>query len=103
MRRLEVVRGVWAKIEDVKRFTRANFGPQKLAQYEALIDEAFDDLRAGPTMRHVGTFRGREVFRHDIKKPGRNARHVFLYEILEDGAVRVLRFLHDAQDFKRHL
>ena len=38
-----------------------------------------------------------------IARPGRRASHFLLYRIAEDGAVEVVRFLHDAMDLPRHV
>jgi toxin ParE1/3/4 len=38
-----------------------------------------------------------------IGRRGRRARHLILFRVVPDGAVEVLRFLHDAMDLPRYL
>jgi len=90
-----VVRSPPAKrdIVDVLRFTKQRWGIT-----EALIAVANDpklgkpreDIRAG-------------ILAHHIAQRGRPARHILIYRVDATGTVEVLRLLHDAMDFARHV
>ena len=101
--KLRVSRQAWNDLLDVKAYTLEHFGFDQLERYESLIEAALlriaeeptggkerPELQAGVRSRHIG-------------QPGRRARHVFFYRVAPDGVAEVIRFLHDAMDFARHL
>jgi len=89
-------------IADVLAYTRDCWGLAQARAYRDLIREALKSIAADPK---CGKVRGARpgILSHHIKLPGRNARHVVFYRISRDGAVEIVRFLHDSMDFDRHL
>lgn len=101
--KLRISRQAWNDLLDVKAYTLERYGFDQLEQYESLIEGALEriandpasgqkrpELRPGVRSRHIG-------------RRGRPARHVIFYRVGSDGVVEVIRFLHDAMDFARHL
>jgi len=89
-------------IADVLEYTRDRWGLAQARAYRDLIREALKSIAANP---RCGKLRGARpgILGHHIKQPGRNARHVVFYRMSRDGAVEIVRFLHDSMDFDRHL
>jgi toxin ParE1/3/4 len=85
-------------IADVLEYTRDRWA----RAYRDLIREALKSIAADPK---CGKLRGARpgILSHHIKLPGRNARHVVFYRISRDGAVEIVRVLHDTMDFDQHL
>jgi toxin ParE1/3/4 len=90
-------------IIDVLVYTRERWGEGQAHAYGEIIREALvaiihdprcgkpcDDVRAG-------------ILAYHISQCGRRARHVVFYRVRADGVVEVVRLLHDAMDFERHL
>lgn len=73
-----------ADIERVLRYTRRKFGQAKYLDYAALIEEALKklaaDARSGKLRSHIHP----DAWIYEIAQPGRKARHLFLYEIVDD-------------------
>ena len=84
-------------------FTLEKFGAKQQARYEELIEQAVDVLRENP---HEGKPRPEvapEAWTFHIKRPGRRARHLFLYRIVESSrVVEVHAFIHDGSDLPSH-
>jgi len=81
------------------------FGPRQAAIYETTILAALADLDSGPEI--LGTvvrddlgpgMRSLHVARH-----GRRGRHVIMYRARHGNLIDVVRILHDAMDFARHI
>lgn len=103
MSKLRISRRAWIDMLDVKAHTAECFGPLKLAEYEDLIAEAFEAIAADPTQGKPRSAARPGILAYHIAQPGRRARHMLLYRLDTDGTVEVVRFLHDAMDFERHL
>jgi len=100
-----LVRSPLAKrdIVEVIAFTKRRWGDEQARLYRALIMEALLAVARDP---HAGKPRDdirKGLLAFHIRQPGRDARHVLLYVVGEDGTARVLRLLHDAMDFERQL
>ena len=93
---------VEADIEGVLAYTLDRFGLQQYHRYEQIIQEALTRLVERPE-------RGRPLesragfFLYSIGRRGRRASHQFLYRVLADGRVEVLRLLHDSMDVSRQI
>jgi toxin ParE1/3/4 len=100
-----VIRSPRAKRDMVEVLLRTNerWGIDQARAYAELIQDALvaiakdprcgkarDDIRPGVRALHIG-------------QRGRPARHVLFYRINAKGTVEVVRFLHDAMDFRQHL
>ena len=88
-----------AQIIDVLDYTLERFGEVKYLEYRDLIRLALTTLEATP---HAGKRRPEihsDAWTYHIARPGRRARHLFLYRIRE--TVKVACFLYDAMDLPR--
>lgn len=81
---VRIVRSPLAKrdIADVLRFTVERWGKAQARVYRQLIVDALGAIAADPTCA---------------------ARHLVFYRVTAAGVVEIIRFLHDAMDFDRHL
>jgi len=90
-------------IDEARRFTRARFGERKDEEYRELILIALRALAENP---HAGRARP-EILpytrTYHIARPGRRARHLFVYRVGDDGTVHVARFLYDGMDLPSHV
>jgi len=85
--------------------TLARFGPSKHDEYQNLIREALADIAKAPEETPA---KRRDELHDDalvfhIGRPGRRARHLFVYRIADDGIVEVARLLYDGMDIVQHL
>jgi toxin ParE1/3/4 len=96
------------------RWSHQEFGEQAALRYDALITQAFADIRADPLrpgvqqrpeladgilVYHLGVSRGRaRLYTGVVRRP----RHFLVYR-LRGRAIELLRVLHDARDIERHL
>ena len=103
MPKANVTREAWLDIEVAQEVTLAKFGQRKLDEYNELIEEALGDILRNPSCGRILLPGAPHVRGKHIGKPGRRARHIVVYRATEDGNIDVLRFLHDAMDFGRHL
>jgi toxin ParE1/3/4 len=100
-----VIRSPRAKrdIVEVLEHTKGRWGVDQAREYAELIHDALvaiasdpqcgkarDDIRPGVRALHIG-------------QRGRPARHILFYRTNATGTVEVVRLLHDAMDFMRHL
>jgi toxin ParE1/3/4 len=96
-------------------YSAEKFGNQARRRYEALIAAAIEDLAADPVRAssrarpelsddlrsyHLDHSRRRAIVEGDTV--GR-ARHVVIYRQLTPDVIRVVRILHDAMEFSRHV
>jgi toxin ParE1/3/4 len=90
-------------IVEVLEYTKERWGVDQAREYAELIRDALvaiasdpqrgnprDDIRPGVRALH-------------ISQRGRPARHILFYRTNATGTVEVIRFLHDAMDFRQHL
>jgi plasmid stabilization system protein ParE len=82
-------------IERVLLYTLRQFGRQKYLDYAALIEEALRGLDENARIGKARPGIHPDAWVHPIAQPGRRARHVFLYEILDERA-HVYGLFHDA-------
>jgi plasmid stabilization system protein ParE len=82
-----------------------HFGELKALEYQGLVAGAFEDIESDPERgRRQVALRPEGLRTLDIAKPGRDARHLFVYRIVDAGSVvELIGFLHDAMDFQRHI
>ena len=102
-RTLRVSRAAWHDIEDVRAFTLQRFGPKQLARYEALISDALATITEDPERGRLRNELAAGIRSRHISQPGRRASHIFFFRVAPDGAIEVVRFLHEAMDYQRHL
>jgi plasmid stabilization system protein ParE len=84
-------------VVEVLAFTKDRFGDAKASQYADLIQEALEDLTRDPQSGRCRAEIHPDAWVYPIGKPGRKARHLFLYSIVE-GVVTVYGFLYDGQN-----
>ena len=86
-------------------YTRDTFGSRQEVVYETIILDALAELDTGPAV--FGSvarddlrpgIRSLHVSRH--RRPG---RHVIIYRTRHENVIDVIRILHDAMDFERHI
>jgi len=96
MRRLVVAAAALADLEDIARFTQAQWGQVQKQKYVGVLRSALERLRRHPE--------------HGRKRPEVDAtlcsllagRHVIFYRFSEDEC-RIVRIIHDRMDVHRHL
>jgi len=86
-------------------YTLEIFGPRQTESYEAAILEALAALNDGPEV--VGS-RSREDLRPGLRslhvaRGGGRGRHVIFYRTKGERHIQIVRILHDAMDFARHM
>ena len=100
-----LIRSAQAKrdLVEILQFTKRRWGEAQAREYAALIAEALASITMDP---HCGKPRD-ELFpglrAHAIRQPGRPARHIVFYRLGAPGTVELVRVLHDAMDFKKHV
>jgi plasmid stabilization system protein ParE len=92
-----LVPAVEADIEQALRFTRETFGEAKYIDYATLIEEALDELAADPRCGKLRPYIHPDACIYEIARPGRNARHLFLYEVVDNRA-HVYGLFYDGMD-----
>jgi plasmid stabilization system protein ParE len=88
-------------IRDALAFTKKRYGDAKAREYASLIRLA---LHAITSDAHAGKPRPEidpGAFVYPIARPGRNAPHLFLYEIVDDEA-RIYGLFYDGMDLPVH-
>lgn len=103
MAKVRISRQAWHDLLDVKAYTLEHFGFAQLEEYESLIEEALAKIANDPTSGRLRPELQAGVRSRHIGQHGRHARHLFFYRVGPDEVVEVIRFLHDAMDFARHL
>jgi toxin ParE1/3/4 len=100
---MRVIRSAQANrdIIEVLAYTKRRWGIIQAREYRKLLREAIEAIANDP---HCGKPRDdvRPGIRsHHIAQHGRPARHILFYR-LGSSTVEIVRFLHDAMDFRRH-
>jgi plasmid stabilization system protein ParE len=95
--RYRFVPALEADIERALRYTRRKFGHAKYLDYAALIKEALEDLDANAQSGKPRSTVHADAWTYEIAQPGRKARHLFLYEIVDDRAY-IYGLLYDGMD-----
>ncbi len=101
MARVRLLLAVDGDIEDALRHTFRRFGVHKYEDYAALIEEAFEALVADPMAGRARPDINPEAWILPIGKPGRRARHVLMYRIVNRDLVEVFALAYDAMDLPR--
>lgn len=86
-------------------YTRDIFGPRQESIYETTILTAIAELDSGPEI--LGSL-ARDDLRPGIRsmhvaRHGRHGRHVIMYRARHENVIDIIRILHDAMDFARHV
>ena len=94
-----------ADFRSAVRSSRKQFGAKHASIYRQAILRVLADLTTGPNLPGSKSrddllpgLRSVRVARHQKRSP-----HVALYRVSEPGVIEVLRILHGAMDFARHL
>ena len=87
-------------IRDVLAFTLERFGAGKAQEHASLIRLALNELVQNPLAGRPRRDIHPDAWVYPIARSGRNARHLFLYEIVNDEA-RIYGFFYDAMDLSR--
>ncbi len=93
--------------------SRDRFGPKAQHRYRTLLEQAVADLAADPTRpgvrrapgvkSDIWIYHGRRALpRVPLENRVSRPRHVLAFKLLGETVV-ILRILHDAMDFPRHL
>jgi len=98
--RLQIPQATRQDIRDVLAFTLEKFGLAKAQEYASLIRLALNELVKNPRVGRPRRDIHPDAWVYPIARPGRNARHHFLYEIVND-ELRIYGFLYDAMDLSR--
>jgi plasmid stabilization system protein ParE len=85
-------------IEDALVFTARRYGIGKYLEYAALIEEALEELDADPRAGRPRPYIHEQAWVYRIAKPGRKARHVFLYRIAEGGYAVIYGLFYDGMN-----
>jgi plasmid stabilization system protein ParE len=88
-----------ADIDEALLNTLAKWGEQKFERYIGLIEEALATLAENPRAGRPCPEIDALAWTYRIAKPGRRARHTFVYEIVDDTA-HVYGLLYDGMDLK---
>jgi plasmid stabilization system protein ParE len=88
-----------AQIIEVLAYTFERFGETKYLDYRDLIGIALRALESRPTAGKRRPEIHPDAWTYHIARPGRKARHLFIYRIRTD--VEIARFIYDAMDLRR--
>ena len=93
-----------ADYDEILRWTARQFGVQQATLYATLLAETLPRLEDGPTIAGVRQRDDIGANLHTLHV-GPRGRHIILFRTahMPGGAIDVLRILHDAMDFARHL
>ena len=95
--RFQLTPAVRQDIRDALAFTLERWGQAKAREYAVLIRLALREIVDTPNIgRHRADIPA-DALVHPIKKPGRNARHLFLYEIVDEKPC-IYGLIYDAMD-----
>lgn len=100
-----VIRSPRAKrdIVEVLEYTMERWGKAQAREYGELIKQALVAIATDPQRGMPRDDVRRGVLAYHISQRGRPARHIVFYRIGTTGTVEIVRLLHDAMDFERHL
>lgn len=92
------------EITQALEWTEENFGAKQRAQYKRIIASALRLLSKSPTKLpcRARADIGDGVYYLHIARARNKAKHFFLYRILPNKHIRILRFMHDAMDLSKN-
>jgi toxin ParE1/3/4 len=90
-------------IAEVLAYTKEQWGKAQAREYGELIRAALVLIVESPPLGKPRAALRLGIFSYHIGRPGRPARHVLFYRVGPTGIVEIMRCLHDAMDFERHL
>lgn len=89
-------------IVDVLAYTKERWGINQAREYRSLVKEAIEAIAKDPRRGKLRDDVRPGIRALHIAQRGRPARHILFYR-LGSSTVELVRFLHDAMDFARHL
>lgn len=92
-------------IEEVLTYTLNRFGPAKREAYKAAIRDTLAAIAHDPASlaSRERSDIGERVRTYHLSTALKRARHLILYQIADEGIVKVGRLLHDSMDLRRHV
>jgi len=87
----------------VIKYTKERWGAVQAREYASLIEEALVAIATEPQRGKSRDDIRPGILAHHIAQRGRSARHIVFYRVNAKGIVEIIRFLHDAMDFARHI
>lgn len=101
---LRVIRSAQAQrdIIEVLAYTKQRWGITQARAYRQLIKEAIVAIAKDPSCGKPRDDDRPGIYGLHIAQRGKPARHLLFYR-LGASTVEIVRFLHDAMDFRRHL
>ena len=100
--RLRFLPEVREQIREAVRQSRDEYGPTKAREYSELVRLALRDLAENPYVRQLRSEIHPEARLMHIRRPGRDAAHLFLYRVRGE-VVEVARFRYDAMDLEQQV
>jgi toxin ParE1/3/4 len=90
-------------IVEALAYTQERWSAVQARAYGEIIREALNAIAQDPRRGKSRDDVRPGVLAYHIGQCGSRARHVVFYRVRADGVVEVIRLLHDAMDFERHL
>lgn len=90
-------------LDEITTTTQDRWGDKQAQQYRALILDATKKIARNPRIGQSRSYVRPGVFAFHTRRHGRRGRHIIFYRITLSGTIEVLRILHEARDFVRHL
>jgi toxin ParE1/3/4 len=90
-------------IIEALEYTKERWGTAQARAYGELIREALVAIADDPCRGKPRDDVRPGIFAYHIAQRGRSARHILFYRVGATGTVEIVRLLHDAMDFGRHL
>jgi toxin ParE1/3/4 len=90
-------------ILEILAYSKELWGSEQVRAYGELIKEALATIAEDPQRGRSREDVRPGILAYHIGQRGRPARHIVFYRIAARGAVQIVRVLHDAMDFERHL
>ena len=86
-------------------WTLERFGADQAGAYRRLVLDSLRSLEGGPAIVGVKDHAGipEHLRTLHVTRKGKRGRHVIVFDASMSGRIQVLRILHDAMDFPRHL
>jgi plasmid stabilization system protein ParE len=90
------------QIREAVRRTKKDYGQEKAREYSQLIRQALRELTENPYIRQLRPEIHPEARTMHIRRPGRDAAHLFLYRI-RGSVVEIARFRRDVMDLEQQV